>query len=226
MRHMQNNERWLTFDCFGTLVSWQRGFVQILRGVVGDRSEELAAAYHEFEPRVQAGPYRSYKEVLAIALQAAARKVDIALADDDLHVLARRWDEQPVFDDVGPALREAREAGWRLAALTNCDNDLFARTQATLPVAFDLVVTAQDVRSYKPALLHFARFRELTGVPRERWVHVACSWYHDIVPAQALGLRRVWIDRDRTGEDPSSASYVQPSLAGLAETVERCMFIA
>jgi 2-haloacid dehalogenase len=210
------NDRWLTFDCFGTLVSWQRGFPQILKRVAGERNEELADAYHRFEAQVEAGTYQPYKSVLRTALRMAAQEIGLDLQDAQYDVLSQHWDEQPVFSDVEPALREAHEAGWKLAALTNCDRDLFARTQNVLPVRFDAVITAEDVRSYKPAHGHFARFAMQTGVSRDQWVHVACSYFHDIAPARELGIKRIWIDRDRTGEDPASASRVQYTLEGLA----------
>ena len=219
---MQRHDRWLSFDCYGTLVSWQRGFPMILERVAGPRSGELSNAYHRFEAQVEAGPYLPYKDVLASALRLAANDIGLSLAESDFDVLAEHWDEQPVFADVGPALREAQEAGWGLAALTNCDVDLFARTQRTLPVAFDVVVTAQKVRSYKPRLAHFEHFAEL-GVPRERWVHVACSYFHDIEPARALGINRIWIDRDATGEDSSAASHVQPDLRNLVRVADRLL---
>lgn len=210
------NERWLTFDCFGTLVSWQRGFPQILEKVAGPRNEELANAYHRFEAQLESGPYQSYKSVLRTALRLAALDIGLELQDAQYDVLSQHWNEQPVFADVEPSLTEARVAGWKLAALTNCDRDLFERTQRVLPVQFDAVITAEDVRSYKPAYGHFARFAAQTGVSRDQWVHVACSYFHDIAPARELGIRRIWIDRDRTGEDPAGASHVQPTLEGLS----------
>jgi 2-haloacid dehalogenase len=107
-------------------------------------------------------------------------------------------------------LASLRQAGCRLAVLTNCDDDLFEKTHQAFRQRFDLVITAERVRDYKPAPAHFHYFRRSTGVAREQWVHVACSWYHDIAPARELGVRCVWLDRDRTGEDPASASaYVQ-----------------
>ena len=217
---MPHEERWLTFDCFGTIVSWQKGFPEILASVAGERSEELANAYHRFEAQIESGPYRTYRAVLHDALRLAADEIGLALSDGQCGVLAERWERQPVFPDSGPAMDAAKRAGWKIAALTNCDRDLFERTKATLPFTFDAVVTAQDVRSYKPAHGHFVRFAE-SGVSREHWIHVACSYFHDVRPAHELGIRCVWIDRDRTGEDPSLAAAVQPALDGLLETLER-----
>ena len=211
--------KFATFDCFGTLVSWQRGFPLILRRVAGERAEELAAAYHRYEAGVEAGPYRRYRDVLAEALARAAAEIGVSLGAGDGDVLARYWDEQPVFEDVAPALGALRAAGWKLVALTNCDDDLFARTQRRLPLSLDFAITAEQVRSYKPALGHFQRFDELTAGRAQR-VHVACNWFHDIAPAAELNVKRIWVDRDKTGEDPNVASAVLPGLSALPETIE------
>lgn len=214
-------ERWLTFDCFGTLVSWQRGFPQILGEIAGARADELAAAYHLFEAELEAQAYRPYREILTAGVRAAAERIGLPISQEDAAVLVRRWDTQPIWGDVGESLATLQRQGWKLAALTNCDRDLFARTQATLPVAFDLVVTAQDTHSYKPALGHFHRFKERTGASPDRRLHVACSWFHDIEPAARMGVSSIWIDRDHTGDDPSIAAAVLPDLRELPTVVER-----
>ena len=76
--------------------------------------------------------------------------------------------------------------GWSLAILTNCDDDLIATTVARMPVEFDLLVTAEQVGSYKPAHGHWHRFTELTAGQRDAWVHAANSWVIDIKPASEL----------------------------------------
>jgi len=217
---MAAGERWLTFDCFGTLVSWQRGFPQILRRVAGERALELADAYHRFERRFETGAYLPYKTVLRESLREAARTIGFPLRAQDEDVLSEHWDEQPVFEDVAPTLQAVQSAGWRVAALTNCDGDLFERTIRALPFVLDDAVTAEEVRSYKPAHAHFLKFAQLHPAPAA-WLHVACSYFHDIRPAHELGIRSIWIDRDRTGEDPSIAAAVQSDLRGLAEAVSR-----
>jgi 2-haloacid dehalogenase len=209
-------ERWVSFDCFGTLVDWHAGFRAIVERAGARRPQELVAAFHRHEPVVEAEPYRSYREVTRIALERAMRelRIDPALPAT---IIAEGWQTLPVFADTTPALRRLRDDGWLLAVLTNCDADLFAETAPSLGSVIDRVITAQDVRSYKPALAHFHRFRETIG--DAPWIHVACSWFHDIVPARTVGVPRIWIDRDRTGDDPSIATRVLPNLEGLATVV-------
>src|SRR5262249_45923616 len=125
--------------------------------------------------------------------------------------------------DVEATLAGLRQFGCRLGVLTNCDDDLFAQTQRSFRQPFDLVVTAEQVKDYKPALTHFRRFFRLTGVELENWVHVACSFFHDIGPARQMGVKRIWVDRDRTGDDPAAASVRLDDAAGLVEAVRRLM---
>ena len=116
-------------------------------------------------------------------------------------------------------LAALRGEGWRLAILTNCDDDLFATTRPRLPVPFDLVVTAQQVGSYKPDLGHFRAFADQTSVSPSNWIHVANSWVHDMLPAARMGLRKVWVDRDGTGHPAKLAERRVTSMRRLPEAV-------
>ena len=198
---MSARMRWITFDCFGTLVDWQTGFADAIRPFAGERTEDVLSAYHAHEAVVEREkPHRPYKEVLVAALARAAKESDLTLSVEAVRALPQAWATMRVFDDVEPMLAELRQHGWRLAVLTNCDEDLFAMTHMQFRAPFDLVLTAERIRGYKPAAWHFLAFERVTRVDRRDWVHVANSWYHDIAPARALGIQHVWLDRDRTGE--------------------------
>ena len=199
--------RWVTFDCFGTLVDWHTGFAQVLDSLFGAKARAVLREYHEFERLYEAErPHLSYREVLASALSRAAETAGAPMAQRESESLADAWDAMPIFSDVERMLGELRAMGCRLAVLTNCDDDLFARTHRTFLEPFDLVVTAEQVRDYKPSLSHFRYFDRVSGVGVGDWIHVACSWSHDIVPAKKLGIRSVWLDRDNTGDDPAAAT--------------------
>jgi len=213
--------RWVTFDCFGTLVNWQAGFAGMLTPFTGDRVSDILRAYDACERSVEReAPHRSYRDVMATALVRAAAERGVPLSEPDARAVPRAWGSMPIFDDVEPMLAELRREGWRLAVLTNCDDDLFELTHRTFRQPFDLFVTAERVRGYKPAPWHFRAFQRLTRATARDWVHVACSWYHDIEPAQALGIHRVWLDRERSGENPATASAHVHSAAGVAGAVE------
>jgi 2-haloacid dehalogenase len=199
--------RWVTFDCFGTMVDWLSGFSAILTPLFGDRTADVMRAYDRFERLLEAEtPHRLYKDVLTAGLLRAAEEVGVPLSESQARRLPQQWGTMPVFADVEPMLAGLRADGLRLAVLTNCDEDLFADTQRAFRDRFDLVVTAERVCDYKPSPAHFRYFSRVSGVKHGEWVHVANSWYHDITPARALNIPRVWLDRDDTGEDPRAAS--------------------
>jgi len=201
MNCRQLNDKWLTFDCYGTLLDWQTAFRRLL-------GPEVVDAYHELEPAIQADmPGARYKDVL--------REAAVRLELDDRDVLVNGWSSIGPFADTPAALTALRAAGWKLGILTNCDVDLFESTRAALGVPIDLVVTAEEVGAYKPSLEHFTRFEAVTGVERANWVHAAVSWWHDMVPARELGLRSVWVDRERTRHDASIVTFHVHDMAGV-----------
>ena len=219
---MSARMRWITFDCFGTLVDWQTGFADAIRPFAGERTEDVLSAYHAHEAVVEREkPHRSYKEVLVAALARAAKESDLTLSVEAVRALPQAWATMRVFDDVEPMLAELRQHGWRLAVLTNCDEDLFAMTHMQFRAPFDLVLTAERIRGYKPAAWHFLAFERVTRVDRRDWVHVANSWYHDIAPARALGIQHVWLDRDRTGESGVPALAHVHSAIEVAQAASR-----
>jgi 2-haloacid dehalogenase len=216
-------DKWLTFDCYGTVADWNTGMGGALAGVAGVSradAQRLLAAYQQAELEIEAGPgWRPYREVLTAGLARAAAREQVRLPRGGEEAFVRAWPDMPVFGDAGAALNALRERGWRLAFLTNCDEDLFATTRARLPVPFDLWVTAEEVRSYKPDLAHFRTFAEKTGATAANWIHVANSWVHDMLPAARMGLRSVWVDRDLTGHPAKLADRRVTSMRRLPETV-------
>jgi 2-haloacid dehalogenase len=212
--------RWVTFDCFGTLVDWRSGFSAILRPLVGDKTPDVTSVYDRFERALEAEtPHRLYKDVLTIGLLRAAEDAGVPLSEAQARRLPQQWGTMPVFEDVEPMLADLRADGCRLAVLTNCDEDLFAGTQRAFRVPFDLVVTAERVYDYKPSPTHFRYFSRVSGAKDGEWIHVANSWFHDIAPARDLNIPRIWLDRDDTGDDPSAASGRVRSAAQIREAV-------
>jgi 2-haloacid dehalogenase len=189
-------ERWATFDCYGTLIDWDGGVRTELTRVFGDdRVDDVLARYHELEPGLQRDGSASYRDVLTEAMRALG-----APAGQE-HGLAESLPGWRAFPEVKNALVEVRSRGWKLAILSNTDDDFIAASQVHIGVPFDEVVVSQEIGSYKPAHRHWEEFFERTRAPREGHVHVAASLFHDIAPANELGLRSVWINR--TGEQAS-----------------------
>ena len=212
--------RWLTFDCYGTIADWNSCMLSALEPVAGGQGAALLTAYHQAESILEAGArWRPYREILTDGLALAAQRSGIALPAAASDALVAAWPGMEIFDDVAEALTDLVRSGWRLGVLTNCDDDLFSSTAAKLPAPFEVVVTAQQVRSYKPDLGHFRKFAELTGATPDNWIHVANSWVHDILPASRMGLRSVWVDRDRTGHPAKFAERRITAMRRLPETV-------
>ena len=217
----------LTFDCYGTLVDWEAGIARGLgvmlatHGITGD-SDELLERFAGHETALEAGPYRRYREILAEAGRRIGRDYGVEPSDDAVEAFGATVSEWPAFPDSAAALAQLAER-FRLGVITNCDDDLFAQSNRRLGVTFDWIVTAEQARSYKPDPRNFELAFERIDVPRERIVHVAQSLYHDHVPAKALGMTTVWIDRrsDRPGfgaTPPADATpdLVLPDMASLA----------
>lgn len=215
-------DRWVTFDCYGTLVDWWGGMQKVLEGAgVTDEKQRsrLFEAYFEEELIIEAeSEWRPYRSVLQAALGAAAARVGVDLAGGLAASYVDSWSEWAVYPDVESSLGALRRDGWKLGILTNCDNDLWGQTAERLPLDFDLVVTAEDARCYKPDLGHFRRFEELVA-DEVTWIHAANSWWADIFPAARVGIPRVWVDRDKTVHPREQASRYIETLDGLPETV-------
>lgn len=207
-------DRWATFDCYGTLVDWNSGIRAELARVFGDeRADELLERYHEVEPELQAEePSRPYREVMTEAM----RRLGAPAGEEN--GLARSLPDWPPFSETQAALYEARDAGWKLGILSNTDRDLLDASIERLGVPIDHSVVAGEIGSYKPAHRHWERFFEETGANRDRHVHVAQSHFHDIVPANELGLRSIWINRrGEQGEPPPTREL--PDLTRLTDTL-------
>jgi 2-haloacid dehalogenase len=213
--------RWATFDCYGTLVDWDRGIADELAGLWPDAdTEALLERYHEIEPRVQLGEALPYREVLRETLALLAEHEGLPLEGRNPYLLADSLPAWPIFGEVPEALTELRERGWRLGVLSNTDPDLLSASLAAIGVPFDLAITAAEARSYKPAHGHWERFFADTDADRALHVHVAASAYHDVAPAAELRLTAVWINRLRETSDLPRAAEL-PDLSTLPETLER-----
>lgn len=211
-----------TFDCYGTLIDWESGiadaFVRAAREDGIDlRRDEVLRAYALVEPVVEREHFRLYRDVLTEAATRVAHALGWALAFERGTFLVTSIASWKPFPDTNPALERLRAAGYKLGILSNVDNDLLAATRRHLTVDFDLIVTAQQVHSYKPAHGHFLTAKEKIG--GERWLHAAQSNYHDIAPASALGIATAWVNR-RGETGGAKPTYEVRDLAGLADLLE------
>jgi 2-haloacid dehalogenase len=214
-------QRWATFDCYGTLVDWNTGIGDELSRLFGDsQGDALLDRYHEVEPRIQSErPDAPYREVMTLALAELASETGRELPAGEADALGRSLPRWPVFPEVPAALTEAHERGWKLVALSNSDSDLIEASLQEIGVPFDRAIVASDIGSYKPARGHWRAFYESTGAGRDRHVHVAQSHFHDIAPADQLGIPTIWINRRNERHEPSPTREL-PDLTGLADVLD------
>jgi 2-haloalkanoic acid dehalogenase type II len=208
----------VTFDCYGTLIDWESGIRDAFleAGRADGRSlppKGTLEAYAEIEPEVEAGPFRPYREVLAETARRVALRLGWKVDSEREGFLAESLRSWRPFPDTNPALRRLVSAGCRLGILSNVDDDLLESTRRWLEVSFDPIVTAAQVRSYKPSPPHFleARRRLTPGV---LWLHAAQSYFHDVVPCRNLGIPVAWINRK--GEKAGASSPPDREFSDLA----------
>jgi 2-haloacid dehalogenase len=189
----------LTFDCYGTLIDWESGIFSALRPLLAAHGKsisdaELLALYGELEAGIENGNYLPYREVLRSVVRAFGDRLGFVSTQDEIDALPNsvpRW--QPWPDTVAALKRLATK--FRLAIISNIDDDIFARTHEWLPVEFESVTTAQQARCYKPGREIFQMALKKASATPDQIVHVGQSIYHDVLPAQSLGLATVWVNR-------------------------------
>jgi 2-haloacid dehalogenase len=208
----------LTFDCYGTLIDWERGILEAIRpildahGVSAD-DEPVLQAFGRHESEIEAGPYKPYRDVLGAVLTAMLDHFAQVPSDEEIARFGGSVVDWPAFPDSAAALTSLHER-FRLGVITNCDDDLFAASAQRLATEFDWVVTAQQARRYKPNPRGFELAFERIGLPPKRILHVAQSLFHDHVQAKKLGLSTVWVNRrhDRPGPGATPRADATPDL--------------
>ena len=208
----------LTFDCYGTLIDWEAGILSGLRGVLDPRgihppNDELLGLFAETEAPIQYGEFRSYRNVLDLTMDALARRLGFTPTERERTAISASLPLWRPFPDTVAALARLKTR-YSLGVISNVDDDLFAASAVQLGVAFDWVVTAQQVQSYKPSTNNFLRALERIGRPRSEILHCAQSLFHDVGPARTLGLATVWVDRraGKAGTGATPPAAVEPDL--------------
>ena len=189
----------LSFDCYGTLIDWDTGIFAVLKPILAAHGKSVPDAkllelYGDLEAEAESGEYRPYHEVLRSVVRNLGKQLSFTPTVDEVDSLplsVPRW--RPWPDSV--AALEKLRTRYRLAIISNTDDFLFESTRPQLPVDFETVTTAQQARCYKPGVEIFRKTFERLAVAPARILHVGQSLYHDVLPAQSLGLATVWVNR-------------------------------
>jgi 2-haloacid dehalogenase len=196
---------WVTFDVYGTLIDWETGVAEAFEkeaerdGFTLDRAE-IIRLFHETERQIQAGSYELYAEVLRRTAVQIAKEVGWPLEPSRSGFLpdsVQRW--QP-FKETMPVLQKIKKQT-NVGLISNIDDKLLGLTRRHIPIDYDLVVTAQQVRSYKPDPAHFTECERRIG-GKKGWVHVAASYYHDVEPCVKKKVPVVWVNRHKEELEP------------------------
>jgi len=227
----------LSFDCYGTLIDWETGLLAALEPLLAHASprpdsKDVLEAYAEAESDAEtAHPTDIYPQILERVWTMLAARYgvgeDPALRERFGHSVG----DWPAFADSSEALQRLKSR-YKLIILSNIDRVSFAQSNRRLGVAFDAIITAEDLGSYKPDPRNFEALvnaAEAMGVRRDKLLHVAQSLYHDHVPAKRIGLKTAWVDRrsdvggggaTRPPEADVTPDFVFTSLAGLADAAD------
>lgn len=186
----------ITFDCYGTLIDWETGIRNAFSSVAKAKHkaidlDDVLRLYAEEEAKAETS-YRLYREVLRETAINVASKIGLALEPSETYFLAESLPSWRPFGDTNPALERLAKRH-RLGILSNIDDDLISETIKHFTVPLDVVITAQQVRSYKPHPGHLLELRRRFG--QMNWLHAAQSYGHDVSPALELGVPVVWVNR-------------------------------
>lgn len=208
----------LTFDCYGTLINWEAGILSALHHILSAHSKKLDEAtllrlYGDFEHRSESGPFQPYRAVLASVVHQFGAELKFTPTPEEIRSLPASLASWQPWPDTVAALRQLKTR-FRLAILSNVDDDLFAATRPKLSVDFDEVITAQQAQAYKPSLRLFELALTRIQTPAHRVLHIGQSVYHDVIPAQSLGLATVWVNRPsaRPGVGAVKSADAKPDL--------------
>ena len=208
----------LTFDCYGTMIDWETGIFSALRPILAAHRKsipdsDLLQLYSELEASAEQGEFLCYRDVLQSVVRGFGEHLGFAPTADEVHSLPESLANWQPFPDTVEALRKLK-GRYQLAVISNVDDDLFAATAPKLGVGFDHVITAQQAGRYKPCMRIFKLAEERMGVSLDQWLHVGQSIYHDVIPAQSLGIATVWVNRPspRPGAGAAKAAAGKPDL--------------
>ncbi|HTH97052.1 MAG TPA: haloacid dehalogenase type II [Stellaceae bacterium] len=213
--------RWLTFDCYGTLIQWDEGLRAAVSEILARHGgqaiepERLIATYDRHEHALErAVPHRSFRKVAAEGLRRAMADLGLDCGEADTAILTDGIGRMPPFPEVVSTLSALKRGSFGLCIISNTDDAIIAGNVAQLGGHIDRVITAEQAQAYKPSARIFAHAHRALGADKAEIVHICASPHLDLAAARDLGFRAVWIDRG-TGRQPLTDYMPDASLPSL-----------
>jgi len=218
--------RWLTFDCYGTLVQWDEGLLSAVSDILRRAGRhdvdpaKVLLAYDAIEHELeQTPPFRKFRDIVGESLERAMAGFGVEIGQQEVGFLTNRISAMPPFPETVPTLKELKREGYRLCIISNTEDNVIGGNVAQLGGTIDRVVTAEQAEAYKPAAMIFRHAWHTIGVEPEEVVHICASPRLDLAAARELGFRCVWVDRG-TGREPLpdyDPDAVLPDLAAVPD---------
>lgn len=210
---MFTEKKYITFDCYGTLIDWEGGIRTAAKKLVDKNGFSLSLdgisdKYIEVELEVEAEQYRKYHEVLQLSAKKLFKQGGFDISDEDALEFADSIYSWQPFPETHEVLAELKRKGYKIIILSNIDNEIIKRSIELMEIDFDGVVTAEEVGSYKPAHGHWQEMLRRFNVKKAEVLHVAASYIHDIIPTKEQGFDAIWINRN--SENPTKE--IKPDL--------------
>ena len=212
----------LTFDCYGTFIDWEAGILKSLKMLFKSKNvsisdAEILESYAKFEHDLEHGEFKIYSKILNGVVRKFAEKYNFEVSEREADVLSKNFHLWVPFSDTGSAIRSLKRH-YKMGPLTNIENKLFDISACLLEEELDWVLTAEDIGSYKPSLSNFEYMLKYLndnyGIKKNQIIHVAQSKFHDIVPAKAMGITNIWVNRKsvKPGTGVALSAQVKPDL--------------
>ena len=184
---------WVTFDCYGTLIDWETGISAFFRETLG--AEQLLDEWERVQFEMIQGPYRPYAKIMARSLRQVLEAHGMPYGDELGQAFVRSLAAWRPFPETNPALEQLRDRQLQLGIISNIDDALLHETVKHFTVPFDLLVTAEQARAYKPAAAGFRLALERIGLPPSQVTHVAFGDRYDLATARSCGMQVVFVNR-------------------------------
>lgn len=190
----------VTFDVYGTLIDWEQGVIDAFEkeaardGFTLD-TDELMTHFHEISREIEGGSYELYAEVLRRTAVEISKRLNWPLEPSRSGFLPDSVQRWKPFKETNAQLNKFTKK-FQTGLISNIDDKLLGQTRRHIAHDFDLVVTAQQVRSYKPDMAHFTECARRIG-GKKGWVHIAQSYYHDVEPCVKNKIPVIWVNRHK-----------------------------